>query len=50
MGFTDRDAYRAQLVCSNSQLYRQTGNSIVVQVVEMIFRELMAQGIWEVRE
>lgn len=49
MGFTDRDAFRASCVCSDSQLYRQAGNSIVVAVLEMIYRQLFAQGIWKVR-
>ncbi len=49
MGFTDRDAFRASCMCSDSQLYRQTGNSIVVAVLEMIYRQLFAQGIWKVR-
>lgn len=49
MGFTDRDAFRASVMCSDSQLFKQTGNSIVVDVLEMIYRQLIAQGIWSVR-
>ena len=40
MGFTDTDLYKAQKVCSNSQLYKQAGNSIVVNVLVEIFRNL----------
>lgn len=31
----------AQAVNSNSQLYKQAGNSIVVNVLEAIFREIL---------
>lgn len=40
MGFDDEDFYRAEKVCSNSQLYKQAGNSIVVNVLMAIFKEL----------
>ena len=40
MGFYDEDFHKAEKVCSNSQLYKQAGNSIVVNVLEAIFREL----------
>lgn len=40
MGFTDQDFYKAQVVNSNTQLYKQAGNSIVVQVLEEIFRSI----------
>lgn len=40
MGFSDRDFDRAAEVNSNTQLYKQAGNSIVVNVLEAIFREL----------
>lgn len=40
MGFTDQDFYKAQTVNSNTQLYKQAGNSIVVQVLEGIFRSM----------
>jgi len=40
MGFTDSDFDSAAIVTSKSQLYKQAGNSIVVQVLEAIFREL----------
>ena len=41
MGFTDTDFYKAEKVNSNSQLYKQAGNSIVVDVLEAIFRQLL---------
>ena len=40
MGFDDTDVEKAATVCSNSQLYKQAGNSIVVNVLEAIFKEL----------
>ena len=40
MGFSDEDVERAAKVCSNSQLYKQAGNSIVVNVLMAIFKEL----------
>ena len=41
MGFTDEDFDKAKKVNSDSQLYKQAGNSIVVQVLEAIFREML---------
>lgn len=41
MGFDDADFDRAQAVNSNSQLYKQAGNSIVVNVLEAIFRRML---------
>lgn len=40
MGFDDCDVEKAAKVCSNSQLYKQAGNSIVVNVLMAIFKEL----------
>ena len=41
MGFSDNDYYAAKSVgISNAQLYKQAGNSIVVTVLEAIFRQL----------
>lgn len=40
MGFDDEDFYKAEAVCSNTQLYKQAGNSIVVNVLESILRNL----------
>ena len=39
MGFSDEDFEKASKVNSNSQLYKQAGNSIVVQVLEAVFKE-----------
>ncbi len=41
MGFDDDDFYKAQKVCSNSQLYKQAGNSIVVNVLEALYETIM---------
>lgn len=42
MGFKDDQFNKAQAVgISNSQLYKQAGNSIVVDVLEAIFKELL---------
>lgn len=41
MGFTDEDFAKAKQVCSDSQLYKQAGNSIVVDVLEAIFKKLL---------
>ena len=40
MGFSDDDFYKAQKVCSNTQLFKLAGNSIVVPVLEGIFKNL----------
>jgi DNA (cytosine-5)-methyltransferase 1 len=40
MGFSGEDVENAAKVCSNSQLYKQAGNSIVVNVLMAIFKEL----------
>lgn len=40
MGFSDGDFTKAAEVNSNTQLYKQAGNSIVVNVLEGIFRQL----------
>lgn len=41
MGFSDEDFDKAQKVNSNAQLYKQAGNSIVVNVLEAIFKEML---------
>ena len=41
MGFEDEDCDKAALVNSNTQLYKQAGNSICVSVIEAILRELL---------
>jgi DNA (cytosine-5)-methyltransferase 1 len=43
MGFHDDEFERASKVCSNSQLYKQAGNSIVVNVLEEIFKNLFME-------
>lgn len=40
MGFDDEDFYKAEAVNSNAQLYKQAGNSIVVDVLEAVFANL----------
>lgn len=40
MGFADTDFAKAEAVNSNTQLYKQAGNSIVVPVVEYIIKAL----------
>lgn len=41
MGFDDEDFDRAKEVNSDTQLYKQAGNSIVVNVLEAIFKEML---------
>ena len=41
MGFTDDDFDKAEAVNSNVQLYKQAGNSIVVNVLEGVLRNLL---------
>lgn len=45
MGFSDQDFYKAAAVNSNTQLYRQAGNSICVNVLSAIFRQLNIKGV-----
>ena len=40
MGFEDSDFEKAASVNSNSQLYKQAGNAIVVDVLEAIFKQM----------
>ena len=44
MGFDDEDYEKASKVNSNTQLYKQAGNSIVVNVLEAIFKNLLLNG------
>ena len=45
MGFDDSDFDKAKVAgISNSQLYKQAGNSIVVNVLQYIFRNLFKGG------
>lgn len=41
MGFSDEDFAKAKQVNSDSQLYKQAGNSIVVDVLMAIFGEML---------
>ena len=41
MGFSDEDFEKAESVNCNTHLYAQAGNSIVVDVLEAIFREML---------
>lgn len=41
MGFSDEDFHKAEAVNSNSQLYKQAGNSIVKDVLMAVFRQLL---------
>ena len=47
MGFSDSDYEKAHSVCSDTQLYKQAGNSIVVGVIEAILKQLLCQGVNE---
>lgn len=40
MGIDDEDFYKARKVNSDSQLYKQAGNAIVVDVLAAIFMQL----------
>ena len=44
MGFTDSDFIKASRVCSDTQLYKQAGNSIVVNVLERILERLLYEN------
>lgn len=45
MGFDDFDFHKAERVNSNTQLYKQAGNSIVVPVVQCIIQNLVKAGV-----
>ena len=45
MGFSDTEFDRAEKVNSNTQLYKQAGNSIVVDVLIEIFKSILTQNI-----
>lgn len=47
MGFDDKSFEKAERVCSNTQLYKQAGNSIVVDVLERILENLLQDRPWE---
>lgn len=42
MGFTDIDYFKASKVCCETSLYHQAGNSIVVNVMYYILKELLS--------
>lgn len=44
MGFSDEDFRKAEEVNSNSQLYKQAGNSIVKDVLMAIFKQVIPEG------
>lgn len=44
MGMKDKDFNKASTLVSNTNLYRQSGNSIVVDVLEAIFNKLFKNG------
>ena len=43
MGFDDTDFEKAAEISSNTQLYKQAGNSIVVNVLEALLEELLCK-------
>ena len=45
MGCTDEDFHKAEQVNSNSQLYKQAGNAIVVDVLEAIFKQMFFERV-----
>jgi DNA (cytosine-5)-methyltransferase 1 len=51
MKFSDEDANKMLEVNSNTQVYKQCGNSIVVSVLEAIFCQMNIKGCptWEER-
>lgn len=44
MGFTDEEFSKAKLVCSDSQLYKQAGNSIVVNVLVELYKKIIGKN------
>ena len=47
MGFDDADYEKASAVNSNTQLYKQAGNSIGVPVVQYIIKELVLAKVMD---
>ena len=43
MGVSDSDFDKASILISNTSLYKQAGNSIVIPVMEKIFKNLFKQ-------
>ena len=50
MGIDDEDFYKARKVNSDSQLCKQAGNAIVVDVLSAIFMQLFDRKGWEILE
>ena len=44
MGYTDEDYEKAAAVNSNTQLYKQAGNAIVMLVLMAIFRQMIPEN------
>lgn len=47
MGCSDEDFHKAEQVNSNTQLYKQAGNAIVVNVLEAIFKQMFLKELVE---
>ena len=47
MGFSDESFEKAEKVVSNSQLYKQAGNSIVVDVMMAILKSIIDTGVFD---
>ena len=45
MGVTDGDIEKMHRINSDTQMYKQYGNSIVVKCLEAVFRNLDIEGI-----
>ena len=45
MGCSDEDFYKAEQVNSNTQLYKQAGNAIVINVLEAIFKQMFLKEL-----
>ena len=45
MGFNDNDFEKAENANSSTQLYKQAGNSIVVNVLEAILTNLLRENL-----
>ena len=46
MGFTERDYEKAAEVCSNTQLYKQAGNSIAKNCLCYLFKSLLSEDLY----
>lgn len=44
MGFDDESFHKAEAVNSNTQLYKQAGNSIVVNILEELFKMMLDES------